>query len=59
MLTTGCTSDARYIHHACTCAEFGLVGASMHKADEQQPVKDIEALADIYHRVLDSYFAKS
>jgi len=59
MSTTGGTSDARYIHHACTCAEFGLVGASMHKADEQQPVRDIEALADIYARVLDSYFAKS
>ncbi len=55
--TTGGTSDARYIHKACTCAEFGLVGQSMHKADECQSVADIEALADIYKRVLDAYFA--
>ena len=54
--TTGGTSDARYIHKACTCAEFGLVGQSMHKADERQAVADIEALADIYKNVLDAYF---
>jgi succinyl-diaminopimelate desuccinylase len=58
MSTTGGTSDARYIHHACACAEFGLVGATMHKADERQAVKDIEALADIYADVLESYFAR-
>ena len=56
MSTTGGTSDARYIHNACTCAEFGLVGQTMHKADERQAVKDIEALADIYTGVLESYF---
>jgi succinyl-diaminopimelate desuccinylase len=55
--TTGGTSDARYIHKACTCAEFGLVGQTMHKADESQAVADIEALADIYQGVLDAYFA--
>jgi succinyl-diaminopimelate desuccinylase len=57
--TTGGTSDARYIHTACTCAEFGLVGQSMHKADERQTVADIEALADIYKGVLDVYFSKA
>jgi len=57
--TTGGTSDARYIHEVCTCAEFGLVGQSMHKADERQAVADIEALADIYKGVLDAYFAKA
>ncbi len=55
--TTGGTSDARYIHKVCTCAEFGLVGQTMHKADERQAVTDIEALADIYKGVLDAYFA--
>jgi succinyl-diaminopimelate desuccinylase len=59
MSTTGGTSDARYIHDACTCAEFGLVGDSMHKADERQAVKDIEALADIYTGVLDAYFTRA
>jgi succinyl-diaminopimelate desuccinylase len=58
MSTTGGTSDARYIHHACACAEFGLVGETMHKADERQAVRDIEALADIYADVLESYFAR-
>jgi succinyl-diaminopimelate desuccinylase len=57
--TTGGTSDARYIHKACTCAEFGLVGQTMHKADERQAVADIEALADIYKGVLDAYFAQA
>ena len=59
MSTTGGTSDARYIHTACTCAEFGLVGETMHKADERQAVKDIEALADIYTSVLDAYFPRT
>jgi succinyl-diaminopimelate desuccinylase len=57
--TTGGTSDARYIHKACTCAEFGLIGQSMHKADERQAIADIEALADIYKHVLDAYFTAS
>ena len=58
MSTSGGTSDARYIHRACACAEFGLVGATMHKADERQAVADIEALAEIYKGVLDAYFPK-
>ena len=57
--TTGGTSDARYIHKACTCAEFGLVGETMHKADECQAVADIEALADIYKDVLNAYFTEA
>lgn len=57
--TTGGTSDARYIHKACTCAEFGLVGQTMHKADERQAVADIEALAEIYKGVLDAYFGNA
>ncbi len=56
--TTGGTSDARYIHRLCTCAEFGLVGKSMHKTDEHQAVADIETLAAIYAEVLDGYFPK-
>ncbi|HSR55826.1 MAG TPA: M20/M25/M40 family metallo-hydrolase, partial [Alphaproteobacteria bacterium] len=57
--TAGGTSDARYIHKACTCAEFGLVGRTMHKADECQSVADIEALAEIYKGVLDAYFPRA
>jgi len=55
--TTGGTSDARFIRDHCPVAEFGLAGATMHKVDEQVPVADIRALADIYAAVLAGYFA--
>jgi succinyl-diaminopimelate desuccinylase len=54
--TSGGTSDARFIHHYCPVAEFGLVGLTMHKIDERVPVADLRALTDIYHTVLDLYF---
>jgi succinyl-diaminopimelate desuccinylase len=55
--TTGGTSDARFIRAMCEVVEFGLVGASMHKVDEGAPVADILALADIYERLINDYFA--
>jgi succinyl-diaminopimelate desuccinylase len=55
--TTGGTSDARFIHSVCPVAEFGLVGLTMHKADEQVDLADIAALTDIYTKVLELYFA--
>ena len=55
--TTGGTSDARFIHKYCAVAEFGAVGKTMHKVDEQQAVADLEALSRIYRRVLDRIFA--
>jgi succinyl-diaminopimelate desuccinylase len=55
--TTGGTSDARFIRALCPVVEFGLVGASMHKVDEGAPVADIQALADIYERLITDYFA--
>ena len=54
--TSGGTSDARFIRHHCPVAEFGLVGRTMHKADEQVAITDLERLADIYAEVLDRYF---
>jgi len=57
--TTGGTSDARFIHHYCPVAEFGLVGLSMHKVDEQVPLADMSQLTDIYHTVLDLFFPKA
>ena len=54
--TGGGTSDARFIHHYCPVAEFGLVGATMHQIDERVPVCDIEALANIYTSILSRYF---
>ena len=57
--TTGGTSDARFIHHFCPVAEFGLVGQTMHKVDERAPVADLVALTDIYRTMLELYFANA
>ncbi len=59
LTTTGGTSDARFIHHHCPVAEFGLISESMHKVDEQASVSDIENLAGIYARILELYFSPS
>jgi succinyl-diaminopimelate desuccinylase len=56
--TTGGTSDARFIKDHCPVAEFGLVGLTMHKADERSAVADIEALTRIYQAVLAGFFAE-
>ena len=58
LTTTGGTSDARFIHHHCPVAEFGLISESMHKVDEQASVRDIEQLAAVYARILEIYFAE-
>jgi succinyl-diaminopimelate desuccinylase len=57
--TTGGTSDARFIHSYCPVAEFGLVGQTMHKADERVDLADLAALTEIYRTFLDLFFAKS
>ena len=54
--TTGGTSDARFIKGACPVCEFGMVGVSMHKADEHCAVADLENLAAIYYKILARYF---
>jgi succinyl-diaminopimelate desuccinylase len=50
--TGGGTSDARFIARYCTVAEFGLVGATMHKTDENVALADLRMLSDIYATVL-------
>ncbi len=54
--TSGGTSDARFIKDHCPVAEFGLVGKTMHKANEQVALTDMEALTAIYERILTGYF---
>ena len=54
--TTGGTSDARFIKDTCPVCEFGMIGLTMHKADESCAVADLEALTKIYLRILESYF---
>jgi len=56
--TTGGTSDARFIQAYCPVAEFGLVGLTMHKADERVDIADITALTAIYEAFLDRFFAR-
>ena len=53
--TGGGTSDARFIARLCPVAEFGLVGATMHKADESVDVGELRALAATYRAVLAAF----
>ncbi|QDH25888.1 succinyl-diaminopimelate desuccinylase [Neokomagataea tanensis] len=46
--TGGGTSDARFIALHCPVAEFGLVGATMHKTDEHVSLSSLEELTEIY-----------
>lgn len=57
--TTGGTSDARFIKSYGPVIEFGLVGQTMHGIDERVAVADLDRLAAIYRRVLDTYFSLS
>jgi succinyl-diaminopimelate desuccinylase len=57
--TTGGTSDARYIKNIAPVAEFGLVGATIHKVDERASIDDINRLTDIYATILQEYFGRS
>lgn len=54
--TSGGTSDARFIARYCPVIEFGLVGETMHKADEKVRVEDLERLTRIYHDLLRRFF---
>lgn len=53
--TGGGTSDARFIAKYCPVAEFGLVGTTMHKADEHVEVAAITALAAAYGEVIRAF----
>ena len=53
--TGGGTSDARFITNYCPVAEFGLVGATMHQADERVPVAELRDLARIYRDIIAAF----
>ncbi len=55
--TSGGTSDARFIKDYCPVAEFGLIGQTMHGADERVALTDLARLSDIYLAILKAYFA--
>lgn len=50
--TGGGTSDARFMTHYAPVAEFGLVGATMHKRDEHVGVQSLEELTQIYQHYI-------
>jgi len=54
--TTGGTSDARFISRYCPVAEFGLIGRTMHKVDEQVPIAALAELTDVYAGILQRFF---
>ncbi|GBR69785.1 succinyl-diaminopimelate desuccinylase [Gluconobacter kanchanaburiensis] len=53
--TGGGTSDARFISRYCDVAEFGLVGATMHKRDEHVELQTLEDLTRIYLAFMEGY----
>jgi succinyl-diaminopimelate desuccinylase len=53
--TGGGTSDARFIARYCPVAEFGLVGASMHRTDECVPVAQLRQLAQVYKTLIEGF----
>lgn len=55
--TGGGTSDARFIANYCPVAEFGLVGATMHQANERVPVGELRELAAIYRDIIAAFLA--
>jgi succinyl-diaminopimelate desuccinylase len=55
--TGGGTSDARFIAKYCPVAEFGLVGATMHQADECVPVEQLRVLAQAYGSIIKNIFS--
>jgi succinyl-diaminopimelate desuccinylase len=54
--TSGGTSDARFLKDLCPVVEFGLVGGTMHKADEAVVVADLHRLTEIYLTLLGDFF---
>ena len=55
--TSGGTSDARFIKDYCPVVEFGLVGQTMHMANERTSLRDLENLTAIYEKFLEDFFA--
>jgi succinyl-diaminopimelate desuccinylase len=54
--TSGGTSDARFVARECPVVEFGLLNATIHAVDENAALSDIDALTEVYFRVLEGYF---
>ena len=53
----GGTSDLRFIRKISPGLEFGLVGKTMHKVDENVSIADLKKLTKIYQSILVNYFS--
>lgn len=57
--TGGGTSDARFIAQYGPVVECGLVGPSMHKADEHIALSDLSGLTEIYRQFMLRFFGEA
>ena len=57
--TSGGTSDARFITKIAPVIEFGLIGKTMHKINENVLLNDITILTNIYNQFLTNYFGEA
>jgi succinyl-diaminopimelate desuccinylase len=57
--TGGGTSDARFIKDYCPVVEFGPINQTIHQANENIPVADLQLLTRVYRRMLDNWFAEA
>ncbi|MFD2236959.1 succinyl-diaminopimelate desuccinylase [Aureimonas populi] len=55
--TSGGTSDARFVKDFCPVVEFGLVGRTMHMANERVALSDLESLTRVYETFIARWFA--
>ena len=55
-LTTGGSSDGRYLAPYCNVIEIGLFNHSMHHIDEYVPLADLYTMTEIYGNILNGYF---
>ena len=53
--TAGGTSDARFIAAHCPVVECGLPGPTMHKANEEVSIADLETLTQLYAGFISRY----
>jgi len=56
--TGGGTSDGRFIAPAgAQVVEFGAVNATIHKVNEQIPVRDVDPMRQVYRRIMEKMLA--
>jgi len=57
LVTSGGTSDARFVTHHCPVVECGLLNAGMHAIDEKVAIGNLAPLTQIYRGIIDRALA--